>query len=475
MKQAFFCSIFLFIAILSYSQEKKVALVIGNSSYENGGVLKNPVNDANLISATLEDLDFNVTKIINGSKQELDIAILKFWRSLPNYTVALLYYAGHGIQVEGVNYLIPVDAKFEDKLSVQIEAIDVGKVVKQFELYPENTNIVILDACRDNPFRSWMRSNSNGFVPMNAPSGTFIAYATSAGTTASDGLGNNGLFTEKLVQQLKIPQRIEDVFINTRNEVRKESNGTQNPQEWSQLNGPFMFLRLESVTENVLAPKIGESSKLRKYGSIELTTEISGRLYIDDTFTSYVDAESKIPIDKVEIGEHKIEIKGNQNWMEVANVIENSLVQLYAKPVPKIKSNNEGFKYNNQQFMPLGETYNGYKFRWDTKNYFNSNFLNKEMRKVHRHLFAGQYMCVWSAIVLPVGILIITSNPGDQSVKPIAAGFIAGGVGLITGGVALWKSGRDKAKEFMDNYNLDYYSEIYFGPNPNGIGLAFRF
>lgn len=236
--------IFIGIILLShcvYSQEKRLALIIGNSAYEGGRALKNPVNDANLMASTLLDLGFDVIKRTDATKDEMEMAILDFWRVLASYDVNLFYYAGHGVQVNGVNYLLPVDAKVEDELSLRIEAIDVGEVVSQFERYPDNINIVVLDACRDNPFRSWMRSSSGGFVAMSAPSGTIIAYATSPGATASDGTGQYGLYTENLTQQMNIEQRIEDVFINTRNVVRESSGGRQNPQEWSQLTGSFYF------------------------------------------------------------------------------------------------------------------------------------------------------------------------------------------------------------------------------------------
>jgi len=247
--------IFTGIIILShcvFSQEKRLALIIGNSAYEEGRALKNPVNDANLMASTLLDLGFDVIKRTDATKDEMELAILDFWRVLASYDVNLFYYAGHGVQVNGVNYLLPVDANVEDELALRIEAIDVGEVVSQFERYPDNINIVVLDACRDNPFRSWMRSSSGGFVAMSAPSGTIIAFATSPGATASDGAGQYGLYTENLTQQMKIEQRIEDVFINTRNIVRENSRGRQNPQEWSQLTGSFYFKTPQEQIQEVI-------------------------------------------------------------------------------------------------------------------------------------------------------------------------------------------------------------------------------
>ena len=243
-----------YIVLLSASvlaQEKRLALVIGNSAYEQGGVLKNAENDANLMASTLADLGFDVIKRTNATKQVMESAILDFWRQLGVYDVTLFYYAGHGIQANGINYLLPVDAKAEDELALAMEAVNVGEVVGQLERFPDNVNIVVLDACRDNPFRSWMRSGTGGFTPMSAPSGTIIAYATSPGATASDGVGQYGLYTEILAQEMKKGQRIEDVFINTRNRVREVSSGRQNPQEWSQLTGSFYFKSVENDDEDL--------------------------------------------------------------------------------------------------------------------------------------------------------------------------------------------------------------------------------
>lgn len=230
---------------LAQTKERRLALVIGNADYQYSGRLKNTVNDANLVATTLKELGFDVIKKTNGTKTEMDQAILDFSRQLGQYNVALFFYAGHGIQLEGTNYLIPVDARLDDRLAAQFEAVDVGKLVSQFERHPNNVNIVILDACRNNPFKTWTRGGEAGFKAIPAPSGTIIAFATGEGATASDGTGHNGLYTSELVEQMKIPQRIEDVFIQTRVKVRARSENKQSPQEWSQLTGKFYFSQSE--------------------------------------------------------------------------------------------------------------------------------------------------------------------------------------------------------------------------------------
>ncbi len=221
--------------------ERRLALVFGNAQYKNSAPLKNPVNDANLMEGTLKELGFDVIKQLNAGKEEMMTAIREFNEKLPSANVALFYYAGHGNQVDGKNYLIPVDAKLEKEGDCKFEAIPVDFIVEEFERYQENTNIVILDACRNNPFAAWARGGEQGFKAMNFTSGTIISFATSEGSTAADGKGANGLFTEELVKQMVIPQSVLSVFMNTRVQVRKLSNNQQIPTEWNKLNGDFFF------------------------------------------------------------------------------------------------------------------------------------------------------------------------------------------------------------------------------------------
>ncbi len=221
--------------------EKRLALVFGNSNYEGKTPLTNPANDANLMEGTLKDLGFEVMKKLDATKDQMTNAIREFNEKLPDYNVALFYYAGHGNQVEGKNYLIPVDAKLDKPSDCKYEAIDVNFIVEEFESYPENTNIVILDACRDNPYASWTRGGEMGFRAMSFTSGTVVAYATSIGATAADGKGANGLYTQELVKQMVVPQSINDVFMNTRMQVKKLSNNLQVPTEDNRLVGHFYF------------------------------------------------------------------------------------------------------------------------------------------------------------------------------------------------------------------------------------------
>ena len=227
--------------------ERRLALVIGNANYKNSNALRNPINDAEAITSALKELGFTVLKYLNADLKTMKMAMDEFGERLQKYNVGLFYYAGHGMQVKGNNYLIPVDASLKVEQDVDYDCIDAGRLLGKMEAAGSNTNIVILDACRDNPFsRSWMvrstRQGEEGLAFMNAPSGTIIAYATAPGRIAADGTGRNGIYTEAILKYIKAPSiPIEDFFKNVRNEVENKTNRTQTPWESTSLKGNFYF------------------------------------------------------------------------------------------------------------------------------------------------------------------------------------------------------------------------------------------
>ncbi|HCW05880.1 MAG TPA: hypothetical protein DGG95_00750 [Cytophagales bacterium] len=223
----------------SGSGGKRMALVIGNSNYAYGNKLINTVNDAKAMAASLKDLGFDVISILDGDYEKIKNAVFAFGDRINDVDISIFYYAGHGLEVDGTNYLIPVDANIQSALDVKQKAIPLTGVIRTMEFAnDEGLNMIILDACRNNPFPTGKRGGS-GLARVQAPSGTLIAYATDPGSTASDGEGTNGLYTGELVKQLQISQRIEDIFMNTRNAVEKKSNGSQRPWEEARLKGVF--------------------------------------------------------------------------------------------------------------------------------------------------------------------------------------------------------------------------------------------
>ena len=224
------------------AREKRVALVIGNSAYPTAP-LKNPVNDAEDVTKALQASGFEVIERKDLDQNGMKRAIREFGMKIRDGGVALFYYAGHGLQVKGNNYLVPVDAEVHTEEEVEYETVDAGFVLAQMDSARTSLNIVILDACRNNPFARSFRSASNGLAKMDAPDGTLIAYATAPGSIASDGgAGRNGIYTRELLKVIAIPDlSIEDVFKRVRISVHGVTQGKQTPWESSSLMGNFSF------------------------------------------------------------------------------------------------------------------------------------------------------------------------------------------------------------------------------------------
>jgi len=220
----------------------KVALVIGNSNYVSLP-LRNPVNDARAMATALRKLGFEVDERINLSYISFNEAVESFGNKLRTDGVGLFYYAGHGMQVNGNNYLIPVDAIINSENEVRYKAMDAGLVLAKMEQAKSDVNIFIMDACRDNPFARSFRSASKGLAQVDAPTGTIIAYATAPGKTASDGEGGNGVYTESLIEALETPGlKVEEVFKKVRKLVIEKTDKVQVPWESSSLVGDFHFV-----------------------------------------------------------------------------------------------------------------------------------------------------------------------------------------------------------------------------------------
>jgi uncharacterized protein (TIGR02145 family) len=245
-------SLFLFLTVLivfnAAPQEKRLALVIGNSNYIHGGTLANPENDADSIGKKLINLGFNVLLHKNLDQKSMQRIIDDFGTMLKHYNVGLFFYAGHGIQAKGINYLIPVDADIKTENDVEYNCVKTGRLLAKMEDASTKVNIMILDACRDNPFeRQWTRSTTGkGLAFMDSPVGTLIAYSTAPGTTASDGYDKNSPYTSALLNYAGQPGiTILQMFQYVRKEVREKTDNLQIPWESTSLEGNFYFVTTE--------------------------------------------------------------------------------------------------------------------------------------------------------------------------------------------------------------------------------------
>jgi hypothetical protein len=235
-------------------EEPRLALLIGNSAYRESP-LRNPVNDVRAMAQKFKDLGFTVIAHENATKRAMEAAIIEFGRRLAEGGVGAFYYAGHGLQVRGRNYLVPVDAEIEDEASTRVAAVDVELLLEQMAEAKNRVNIVILDACRNNPFERRMRGGSRGLAAVDAARGTLVAYATAPGSVAADGDGKNGLYTEELLEALREPGlKIEEVFKRVRINVARRSKGSQTPWESSSLTGDLVVNVTVNVTTAAVSP-----------------------------------------------------------------------------------------------------------------------------------------------------------------------------------------------------------------------------
>lgn len=224
----------------SFCLPNKYALVIGNQNYKEIP-LRSPVNDANDIANLLSSLGFSVMKGVNVSHQAMEQAIRNFTDRIRPHDIALFYFSGHGVQVDGINYLLPVDMNAISEDEIKYKAVNANMVLDKLERAQSQFNIIILDACRNNPFKRF-RSPLGGLASMSAPTGTLLAYATGPDSVAYDGDGRNSPYTRYLLEAITVPGlKIEETFKLVRQYVMAETNGAQVPWESSSLIGDFYF------------------------------------------------------------------------------------------------------------------------------------------------------------------------------------------------------------------------------------------
>jgi hypothetical protein len=225
---------------------KNYALLIGNSHYSIGE-LDNPANDASDLANTLRAIGFETTVKVNVDANGMKSVIRDFGEKLKNNDgIGFFFFAGHGVQVNGENYMLPVGFPFKNEQEVEKNAVQANMILRYMEDSKNRVNVVVLDACRNNPFIKTRSLKTRGLAPMDAPSGSLVAFSTAPGTEASDGSGRNGLYTKHLMANVKVPGlTVEQVFKRTREGVESESEREigrkQSPREESSLKGGDMY------------------------------------------------------------------------------------------------------------------------------------------------------------------------------------------------------------------------------------------
>ena len=307
----------------------RVALVVGNGGYDPGNIsrLANPVNDAGLMATTLESLGFEVSLVTDAGQDAMKQAIKAFGKSLGRAgsdAVGLFYYAGHGVETDGSNYLIPLGASVESAMDLASDAVPAQWVLSRMEAAGNRLNMVILDACRNNPYKSRFRSGSRGLARIDAPSGSLIAYSAAPGQAAADGEeGEHSPYTLALAAALVEPGlKLEDVFKQVRVRVEDETSRMgrkQTPWESSSLRGDFYFVTPEApVSAPVQTPTAVASASggeagpgrlaakwleaaARAYEAAERTNTIPGyRLVIENFSGTFYAGLAQAQIEKLE-------------------------------------------------------------------------------------------------------------------------------------------------------------------------------
>lgn len=317
------------------SGEQRIALVIGNARYQFAGELKNPVNDADDMASALKAYGFSVTLIKDCTKKRMMDALADFGGTLCPDGVALFYYAGHGGQHQGDAYLIPVDARLAVEGDMPYECVNAGQVLTKMEAAETKVNIMILDACRNNPFsRNWARSSGQqGLAEIKmVPKGSIISYAADANQTADENPSErNGLYTKYLLENIRNPDlELRDVFMNTRIAVAHATGDRQMPAEYSKLMGHFYFSRLPdaSLTSNLTVKPSPVFSSSSAVGSMQVAVNApSAQVLVDGVFKGVATRETPLTLEEVLTGKVTVKVEAEDYipLIRAVNIEENTM------------------------------------------------------------------------------------------------------------------------------------------------------
>ena len=266
----------------------RVALLIGNNAYPSSP-LRNAVNDSRDLGAALRELGFRTIVKENTSRADMIAALQEFGRALDGAEAALFFYAGHAMQFKDRNYLIPIDAVMGSEDDVTFFSVEVSQVFDRMERAKTRFNFVILDACRDNPFRDTFKVTATGLAQMSGPSGTLIAYATAPGATAADGFGRNGVYTGHILQNIKVPDMpVEVLFRKVRESVERDTKRLQTPWELSSIKGDFVFNPTGRAAAAGAAPAGGPSADVAAQLELQFWKSVQDSSRADD-IQAYLD------------------------------------------------------------------------------------------------------------------------------------------------------------------------------------------
>jgi formylglycine-generating enzyme required for sulfatase activity len=349
------------------SSEKRIALVVGNAAYAVGR-LNNPVNDARAMAQALRAAGFDVVLRENADRVALYEAINEFGdRFRAAKGIGLFYFSGHGLQVQGRNFMVPLGARITSERMVEAEAIDVNRVLAEMDAAQGRINVVILDACRDNPYARSFRSGGQGLAQIDAPRGTLVAYATAPGKVAEDGREVNSPYTAALVRHMQSPGLpVESVFKRVRIEVLEKTANRQEPWEASSLTGDFFFYPTMATARPVAptAPTIREEQR-QPVGSIALAARIDGiGVWLGDRWIGDTRSGQALIVENLTAGTYRLTARkqGHKNWEREIHVAANQRaeVSIDIEPLrPEPPRDVRGEDVAEMVLVPAGEFWMG--------------------------------------------------------------------------------------------------------------------
>jgi formylglycine-generating enzyme required for sulfatase activity len=413
------------------SQSNRIALVIGNGAYKVGP-LKNPVNDASDIASVLKQKGFSVSLLTNATQRQMEKAIGQFGKQLRDGGVGLFFYAGHGMQVSGSNYLIPIGANIEAESDIKYESVNANRVLSKMEEAGNDLNMVFLDACRNNPFARSFRSSGKGLAQMDAPKGSFVAFATAPGSIASDGTGRNGLFTGELIQHMQVPGlELTKMMKEVRKQVLRESEDKQTPWDVSSLTGDFYFtdgIKKDSLTVAGGSFQREESGK----GRLRVASEPDrAEIYIDDIFSGTSPLDIKLKSGIYTIAARKRDFKNESKRirlfedqdLKLTLILDKKGSSLFIASTPSGAEVTIDNAYSGQtpldlkglnpgQRLSIKVSKKGYQ-NW-IKNISIGNTDQQVQASLKKKSIAPEGM-----VLIPAGGFEMGSNSGDSDEKPV--------------------------------------------------------
>ena len=350
MRRTVLIFVFLLSVLMGAWPENCTALLIANAAYTNFDRLATPLPEARALKAALEKLDFAVTLVEDSSREGMLDALSDFELALRKRGgIAFFHYGGHGVQVAGKNYLLPANADIPDERRVATRAVDVDEIMASLDASGSSTNIVVLDACRNNPLpASSSRTATRGLAAVGTkPKNTIIIYSAESGRVALD-----GLFTPALTRAIALPGlSIGEVVMRVRREVYEKSNHEQTPGEYSQLFADVYLAGVVAkpapIADSTLTPPVPTLKVSVYYGSVSISTVTGGALYLDGVAQGKLEAGAKATLDSVEAGDRTLELRYADGQVEkksatVKEGIAASVSFTYKKVAPSVKPSSIG-------------------------------------------------------------------------------------------------------------------------------------